>query len=434
MEKAIAIFDIGKTNKKFFLFDHSFQVLEKEAIQFDETKDEDGYPCEDLERLVDWVQATFSKYYTLKSYQITHLNFSTYGASIVYLDEERNLIKPFYNYLKPVQSKYSKQFDSEYDLQQTSLESCSPNLELLNSGYQLFWYKRKDPEKFENVRHVMHFPQYLAYLFHHEIVADYTSIGCHTRLWDFQKSRYHRWTELENVRDVLPPPVYTNQLFHDKFQQGLMIGVGIHDSSAALIPYLKKSEEPFILLSTGTWNICLNPINNQALTLQDLEADCLVFLGPKANQVKASRAMLGAEHELQVNRLIRQFKNKPEDYWSLKFDRSRYERIVNESGNRIIKPHNIKNCELLKLLDLVLENPYDNFEDAYFFIIRSLIAIQLRSLELVNISSFKKLYIDGGFTDNEVFINALSYHLPSVAVIKSENPIGSALGAAQVMF
>ena len=239
--------------------------------------------------------------------------------------------------------------------------------------------------------------------------------------------------ELEQVRHLLPLPVSADQQYEGKSETDVSIGVGIHDSSSALIPYLKKSEKPFILLSTGTWNICLNPFNEQSLTRQDLDSDCLFFLGPKANHIRASRAMLGAEHEFQVNKLIDQFKKKPGDYWNLKFEESRYKRIISESDNRILKPEKVKNNEILKNFDLVKESPYDNFEDAYFYLIYSLITIQLKSLELVNISAFERLYIDGGFVNNDVFVKALGYHLSSVEIIESENPIGSALGAAMVM-
>lgn len=36
-------------------------------------------------------------------------------------------------------------------------------------------------------------------------------------------------------------------------------GVGIHDSSASLVPYLQNSVDDFILVSTGTWCISMNP-------------------------------------------------------------------------------------------------------------------------------------------------------------------------------
>ena len=47
----IAIFDVGKTNKKLFLFDESYRIVFEKSARFAETLDEDGFPCEDLERL-----------------------------------------------------------------------------------------------------------------------------------------------------------------------------------------------------------------------------------------------------------------------------------------------------------------------------------------------------------------------------------------------
>ena len=43
MKEVIAIFDIGKTNKKLLLFDQSFQLVSQEEQHFDEIADEDGF-------------------------------------------------------------------------------------------------------------------------------------------------------------------------------------------------------------------------------------------------------------------------------------------------------------------------------------------------------------------------------------------------------
>lgn len=45
---AIAIIDIGKTNKKFFLLDEQYKIIFEESVQLPEAKDEDGFPCEDV--------------------------------------------------------------------------------------------------------------------------------------------------------------------------------------------------------------------------------------------------------------------------------------------------------------------------------------------------------------------------------------------------
>ncbi|MBA4166370.1 MAG: carbohydrate kinase, partial [Chitinophagaceae bacterium] len=50
----IAIFDVGKTNKKVFLFDEGYKIVYEHTDKFPETKDEDGDLCEDLALLTQW--------------------------------------------------------------------------------------------------------------------------------------------------------------------------------------------------------------------------------------------------------------------------------------------------------------------------------------------------------------------------------------------
>lgn len=47
----VAVFDVGKTNKKLFLFDENYKIVFERTARFIETEDEDGDPCENLESL-----------------------------------------------------------------------------------------------------------------------------------------------------------------------------------------------------------------------------------------------------------------------------------------------------------------------------------------------------------------------------------------------
>ena len=58
-EAVIAVFDVGKTNKKLFLFDEHYKILSEESTRFEETKDEDGFPCEDLQAMTKWIWEKF---------------------------------------------------------------------------------------------------------------------------------------------------------------------------------------------------------------------------------------------------------------------------------------------------------------------------------------------------------------------------------------
>ncbi|MCU0470812.1 MAG: hypothetical protein MUF58_19675 [Arcicella sp.] len=109
-----AIFDIGKTNKKLFLFNENYEIVLEKSTQFPETQDEDGDPCEDVDLLKSWVISSFEEVSRLEEYEIKALNFSTYGASFVHLNSEGEVIAPLYNYLKPYSETLQKQFYDTY--------------------------------------------------------------------------------------------------------------------------------------------------------------------------------------------------------------------------------------------------------------------------------------------------------------------------------
>ena len=97
----IAIFDIGKTNKKLFLFDESYRIVFEKSAQFAETLDEDGFPCENLERLEQFVFDSLKEIFSIQQFEIVAVNFSAYGASFVYVDKNGKPLTALYNYLKP---------------------------------------------------------------------------------------------------------------------------------------------------------------------------------------------------------------------------------------------------------------------------------------------------------------------------------------------
>ena len=92
----IAVFDVGKTNKKLFLFDESYNIVFERSARFNEITDEDGYPCENLEALRLSVYDSLTEVSRLKQFDLKAVNFSAYGASFVYLDEDGRTIAPLY--------------------------------------------------------------------------------------------------------------------------------------------------------------------------------------------------------------------------------------------------------------------------------------------------------------------------------------------------
>lgn len=114
--------------------------------------------------------------------------------------------------------------------------------------------------------------------------------------------------------------------------QRIKVGVGIHDSSAALLPYLRAEPEPFLLISTGTWSISLNPFSGNALSRDDLEHHCLNFLRMGGEPVRAARLFFGKEYSTQVSRLAAHYRKESRYHRQLEFGPDIYRRLQARPG------------------------------------------------------------------------------------------------------
>ncbi|MEP6596636.1 MAG: FGGY family carbohydrate kinase, partial [Ginsengibacter sp.] len=340
----IAIFDIGKTNKKLFLFDENYKIVYERSARLIETIDEDGDPCENLDSLRLSVFDSLRDVFRRKEFEIKAINFASYGASFVYLDEEGRTVAPLYNYLKEYPESLKKKFYDTYGGEEEfSNRTASPVLGNLNSGMQLYSIKYEKPLLFLQIKHALHLPQYLSFLISGNRCSDITSIGCHTNLWDFLKNEYHYWVKQEGVLEKLAPLMHCNRVLPAFFPGNkYYVGIGLHDSSAALIPYLVNFQEPFILISTGTWCISLNPFNDSPLTKEELENDCLCYMTYLGKPVKASRLFAGYEHEQQVKRLDDYFHQTAEKYRNIEYNPEIIAR-VRKTGTTQKKIPNTKN-------------------------------------------------------------------------------------------
>lgn len=428
----IAIFDVGKTNKKLFLFDENYQLVFERSARFTETVDEDGFPCENVESLRVSVKESLHEVLKNPDFEVKAINFSAYGASLVNINKEGNPATPLYNYLKPYPPELQKKFyDSYGGQQQFSFKAASPVLGHLNSGMQLYWLKYNHPAIFKNIRFSLHLPQYISYLVSGKCYADLTSIGCHTNLWDFQKNDYHEWVYKEGIIEKLPPIVSGEHVETINFDGiDIKVGVGLHDSSAALIPYLVNFHEPFILISTGTWCISLNPFNDQPLTSHELECDCLSYITYHGKTVKAARLFAGNEHEQQVKRLADHFNKSTLYYLSITYN-SEIAAAMSKRKNgtdEIIETKVLLKESLFNKRDL---STFSSYEDAYHQLIADIIIQQFASTQLVLEGTVvKRIFVDGGFSKNVVYMHLLAAAFPALEVFAASMAQATALGTA----
>jgi sugar (pentulose or hexulose) kinase len=438
----IAILDVGKTNKKLFLFDESYNTLWEKTDLLPETKDEDGDPCENLDGLKAWIREGLHAAGRTRGFDLRAINFSAYGASLVHIAEDGESLTPLYNYLKPYPDKLKKQFYEQYGGELTfSMLSASPVLGSLNSGMQLYRIKNERPDLFAKIKYSLHLPQWLSWLMTGKPCSDITSIGCHTNLWNFSQDYYQEWVFREGVIDKLPPiqssgtvypfmPRVNGEILSDLPEIGLS-GIGLHDSSAAMIPYLESFMDPFILISTGTWCISMNPFNTDPLTSAELQNDCLCYLSFKGRAVKASRLFAGYEHEQQVERLAEHFLKNKNHYQKIAFDPAMVTQLQNRNDPAVFsKPATLLTHSVFAQRDL---SGFDSFEEAYHRLLMDIMVQQLVSTRLILSDSVKRIFVDGGFGGNPVYMHLLAAAFPSLEVFAADITQASAVGAAMAI-
>lgn len=431
-KEIITVFDIGKTNKKLLLFDTELNLVNESEERFPLTTDEEGFECDDIDLIEKWVMKSLQDIVKSDDFNLLAVNFATYGASLVYIDGQGRRLTPVYNYLKPVDESIPGKLYERYGGREDFCRcTASPALGMLNSGIQALWLKNSRPDIFSKVRHILHLPQYFSFLLTGKALSEHTSIGCHTALWDFDRMNYHRWTKDENLK--LPAPVPVSTLNESCIlNKKVMCGTGIHDSSASLAPYFSQDTGKFILVSTGTWCISMNPFNNSPLTAEELEQDCLCYLSINGEPVKSSRLFLGHMHDDAISILSQYFKIHENSFRLIKPDVKLLNRMIDKfEGEKVITVPSV-------IPGTLKEDPelfhFDNFIEAYHQLMIELADLTVDAINRVigEDDNTEQLYVTGGFSKNPLFLKLVASSFPYLKVQTSEISNSTSLGTAML--
>lgn len=431
-KEVIAVFDIGKTNKKLLLFDMELNLINESGERFPVTTDEEGFECDDIELIEKWVMSSLQNLVKSGEINLRAVNFATYGASLVYIDGQGKRLTPVYNYLKPVDESIPARLYERYGGKDEFCRcTASPALGMLNSGIQALWLKHTRPEIFSRVKHILHLPQYFSFMLTGKALSEHTSIGCHTALWDFDRMDYHEWTKDEGLK--LPSPVPVNTLNEARIlNRKVLCGTGLHDSSASLAPYFSPDTGNFILVSTGTWCISMNPFNNAPLTAGELEQDCLCYLSINGEPVKSSRLFLGHMHDDAIAILSQYFKVHENSFRLIKPDVKLLNRMIGKfEGERVFTVPSSTPGRLKEEPELF---HFDNFIEAYHQLMIELADLTVDAINRIagEDENTANIYITGGFSKNPLFLKLVASSFPHMKVFTSEMSNATSFGTAMV--
>jgi hypothetical protein len=195
-----------------------------------------------------------------------------------------------------------------------------------------------------------------------------------------------------------------------------------------------SSEDAFILVSTGTWCINMNPFNSEPLTADQLKRDCLSYMSIQQKPVKSSRLFMGHIHDVNVKRLNRLFGADDSAYKTVALNEEMIRALNQKSdGNRVFFHSGVPEDYVDHSVE---KETFDNFEEAYHQLIIDLVDLTEESVDLVigQDDTTKDIFISGGFSKNPIFLKLIASHFPGKNVYTSEVANATSLGAALVLW
>jgi len=447
LKYAIAVIDIGMTNKKVAVYDDSLRELEAHYRVLDPILIND-LPCHDLDAMEEWFLIELKSF--AEKYNIKAVSISTHGATFVCAGNDGKAALPCVCYTHEPGENFHKEFYARFgDAKELQVKTGTPEFKaMINPAKGIFFVKKMFPSEFKNVTAVLPYPQYWGFRLTGKAGIESTYMGNHTYLWDQIDSRFSSVARDLGIASLMPDKlrkswdvlgtIKSEIAANTGLSDDTIVTMGIHDSNSALLPHFaKKGESGFILNSTGTWCVIMNPIEKYGYS--DDEIGKVVFFNISAfgTPIKTAIFLGGMEFETWsalLQKLHGRSDNPP-------FNEEIYRRILNErrlfllpeltqgSGQFPSSRAHISIDGKNYLFEKITEQ-FADYETSYALLRISLVMQTLTALERSGIKKGYDVFTEGGFRKDESYSRLLSSYLTDNKVFLTNINEASALGAA----
>ncbi len=315
MTDAIAVLDIGMTNKKVVLYSTELEMIAERKRVFPPLM-RDGFETHDLAGMEAWFLSTLHDFVREFEgiYRIRAIAVSTHGATFVATDAAGNPVAPCIYYTHEPKRDFHERFFALAGERKTlqSVTGTPDFSALINVAKGVFLLKERYPEAFASARWFLSYPQYWSMRFTGKPSAEGTYVGCHTFLFDWTKGDYSSVADALGIRDRLPTPIrqpwevlgtITPEVAaRTGLSPDTIVTLGIHDSNASIMPHLATTgQRDFVLNSTGTWCVLMHPAARYGFEPDELGK--VVFFNRSAwnSPIKTAIFLGGKEYETWIN-------------------------------------------------------------------------------------------------------------------------------------
>ncbi|MDR2403552.1 MAG: carbohydrate kinase [Spirochaetaceae bacterium] len=465
MEYAIGVIDIGMTNKKVAIYDDALRQVDARYRNFPPriVRSEGGTEVEthDLEAMEAWFAGELADF--AKTYPIRAIAVTTHGATFVCIGEDGKPAVPCVYYThepgEAFDERFYRQFGDSRDLQ---ARTGTPRFKaLINTGKGICFAREQFPKAFANTVRLLLYPQYWGYRLTGKTGAEGTYMGCHSYLWDQVEHTLSSVAKDLGVAPLMPGKLGNSwdvlgtvtPEFAEKtgLARDVIVTMGIHDSNSSLLPHFaRKGESGFVLNSTGTWCVLMNPVKKYGFAPDELGKVVFFNISAFGFPVKTAIFLGGQEFESWSGALmgIHGRKDLPP------YDPGLYRSILEERNAFLLpeltagsgqfpdsKPRVSEGGIAYSYGDITAGNSippsFKNYQRGFALLRISLVMQTLTALERTGLDSGDaatrspaEVFTEGGFRKNDAYNALLSTALPHNRVFLTDIAEASALGAA----
>jgi len=411
---SVAVFDLGKTNSKLFVFGADGSII-SETRSKPRWIDFDGIQVLDDNALFDWMAGALSE--AVGTLSVGHVMVSGHGCTFA-LIKGGDLVHPILDYEQEPPKAIADRIDV---LTPSFSETYSPKLPLgFNYGRHMLWLESAKPRLFEEAEAILAYPQYWSWKFSGRTASEVSYIGCHSHLWAPLKHDFSSLVDHRGWGGKFPTFLRAGTAigtWHGPEAGSAPVAVhnGVHDSNSALFYYRSIGFEDFTLVSTGTWVVIFNP--DCPLEALDEQRDMLANVTVDGTPVPTIRFMGGREYDMASGG------------WSKKISLEALARVIAKG--------------VFALPSFASGGPMQGDEGRFVgpsvegeerAAAALLYVVMMTNLSLDLIRSKNPIVIDGGLVKSGVFAELLAQLRPSQPIHTSATAEGSAFGAAALVF
>ena len=450
MEYAIGVIDIGMTNKKVAVYDDSLRQLDARYQNFN-PKIVNNLETHDLEAMEAWFideLRTFAEKYPIKA-----LAVSAHGGTFVCLGKDGKSVLPSIYYTHEPGGHFHQAFYKRFgNAQELQARTGTPAfMAMINAAKGITFTREQFKEDYKNVSAMLPYPQYWGFRFTGKMGMESTYMGNHTYLWDQVDNNFSTVARKLGVDLLMPDKLCkswdTLGTISEEFSKktrltkDTIVTMGIHDSNSALLPHFaKKREQGFILNSTGTWCVIMNPVEKYGFSPDELGKAVLFNISAFGKPIKTAIFMGGMQFESWSQQIMKWYGRSDFPCWNEALFRSILKEkklfllpeILPGSGQFPFSKARIVENGRTYFFDAAgtLLTFFPDYEKSFAALHLSLLMQTLTALDRIGIKNGYEVFTEGGFRKDESYNRLLASALPDNRVCVTDISEATALGTA----